>query len=127
MKTIKIQKKIHQPEIEDYNSKYPKIPCNSDQKHNIFGIITDPDNILRALIITEETGSSPVGFYERKLDTAIKNGFLSELSWHEKQFVGTCICLVMEFNGWRKTGKKQRYSKGIFTSAERYVLNSALS
>lgn len=50
----------------------------------------------------------------------IDSGTLSELDWNEKQFVGTSTSVVMQSNGWNKTGRKQRFSKGIFKSAELY-------
>lgn len=121
MRTVKVTYTINQPEITDYNSTYPKMPCNSVKKEQLFEIISNPENIKSALIITEVTGSSPILFYEQKIQAAIDAGELSQLGAHEKQFVGTAACVVMESNGWEKTGKKQRYSKGIFTSAELYV------
>lgn len=121
MKSVKVKYLINQPDISDYNLCYPKMPCNSPQKERIFEIISNPDNIQSALTITEATGSSPILFYEKKFQAAIKAGEINPLGSHEKQFAGTATCVVMESNGWKKTGKKQRYSKGIFTSAELYV------
>lgn len=120
MKLVTINQSINQPDISDYNSSYPKMPCNTENKEILFGIITQPKNIVSALIIAETTGNSPVSFYEKQIQSAINSGEIATLNPHEKQFVGTATCVVMESNGWEKTGKKQRYSKGIFTSAEIY-------
>ncbi len=121
MKLVTVNQSINQPDISDYKSSYPKMPCNTDKKEILFGIITQPKNIYSALIIAETTGYSPVFFYEKQIQAAIHSGKLTPLDPHEKQFVGTATCVVMESNGWKKTGKKQRYSKGIFSSAEIYT------
>ena len=120
MKTVTVSSKIHQPEVVDYEESYPRVLCNTQQKQSIFETITNPDNINRAIIVSEETGNSPVMVYEEKITRAINTGEISPLNWHEKQFVGTVTSVVMESNGWKKTGKKQRFSKGIFKSAEIY-------
>ena len=112
---------INQPSIEDYNNSYLRMPCNSENKKKLFEIITLPENINGALLFAESTGSSPVSFYGKKIQLAIDKGSLEGLDWHEKQFVGSATCFVMESNNWKKTGKKQRFSKGIFKSAEIYI------
>ena len=121
MQNINVSTPIRQPSVKDYHSIYQRMPCNTEKKEAIFFIITNPENINRALIFAEETGSSPVAFYEKKIQAAIKSGTITDLDWHEKQFVGTATCVVMESNGYSKTGRKQRFSKGIFKSAEIYV------
>lgn len=125
MKTVNVNRQIHQPEVADYEGFYPRVLCNTQKKQSIFEIITNPDNINRAIIVSEETGNSPVAVYEAKITNAINNCEISPLDWHEKQFVGTVTSVVMESNGWNKTGKKQRFSKGIFKSAEIYSKQKA--
>lgn len=120
MKEIELIIRIQQPNIADYEELYPRIPCNSEQKKAIFRILTLPKNIHAALTVAEETGSSPVTVYESKLQAAIKRGDIQPLSWHEKQFVGTVTAVVMELNGFKKTSKKQRFTQGLFKSAELY-------
>ena len=120
MKSLAINYQINQPEVTDYEKSYPRMPCNTPKKQAIFDIIIDVENIHRAIIVAEETSNSPVAVYESKISNAIDNGTITSLTWHERQFVGTTICLVMESNGWSKTGKKQRFSKGIFKSGEIY-------
>jgi len=116
MKTLVVEKKINQPEVNDYEKAYPTFPCEMD----LFEIIIDTDNISRVLTVVEEMGCSPVSVYESKIQKAINEDKLPELNWYQKQFVGRAACVVMERNGWAKTGKKQRFSKGIFKSAELY-------
>jgi hypothetical protein len=127
MKEIELSIKIRQPDIADYEELYPRIPCNSEQKKAIFKIVTSPMNIHAAITVTEETGSSPVRVYESKLRAAIERGEIESLTWHEKQFVGTATAVVMEFNGWNKTSKKQRFTQGLFKSAELYCRSQASS
>lgn len=97
------------------------MPCNSDKKEIIFDIMTKPEHICEALIYVESTGSSPVAYYEKIIKSMIDDEIIFELNSNEKQFVGTSACVIMESNGWNKTGKKQRFTKGIFKSAEIYI------
>ncbi len=123
MQTTIVEHEIIHPEIEDYSTEYPKMPCNTDKKQAIFDIITNPINIQCALIIAEEIGCSPIVLYENKFQSAIDAGKLTPLTWHEKQFVGAVVSVVMELNDWERTGKKQRFTNKIFSSAERYRKN----
>lgn len=120
MNTVHVDFSVNQPEVEDYNKSFPKMPINTPQKERIFMMVTEPRNILSALIVAEATGASPVAYYEKVIQHNIDIGRLKKLDNHEKQFVGTSTCVVMEANGWIKTGRKQRYSKGIFSAAEIY-------
>lgn len=116
MKTVKVKRKINQPEIVDYEKSYPTFPCELD----LFDVIVDADNISRALTVVEEMGCSPVPVFESKIHKAIKDGKLTALNRYQKQFAGRAICVVMQCNGWSTTGKKQRFSKGIFSTGEVY-------
>ena len=111
---------ISQPDVEKYNELYPKMPCNTPNKQAIFDVITVPDNIHRAILFVQESGGSPIYIFEKKIQTAINNRSVTPLTWHEKQFVGTATCAVMESNGFYRTGRKQRFSKGMFKSGEIY-------
>ncbi len=121
MRNATLKYNINQPDASDYNCLFPKMPCNTPNKQAIFNLITEPDNIHRAIVFVQESGRSPVLVFENKILTAINSGSVTPLSWHEKQFVGTATCVVMESNGFSRTGRKQRFSKGMFKSAEIYV------
>ncbi len=123
METITVRRKIVQPDILDYKNKYPRVPCNTEKKEMIFEILTNPANINKVITVVELLGVSPIVIYETILSKAIDRGIIDGISWHEKQFVGTVACVVMESNGWKKTGKKQRFTKGLFRSAEIYIKN----
>jgi|GEM_PF-4850814 len=125
MNEVELRMRICQPEIADYEDLYPRVRCNTPKKEAIFRIITSPDNIHRAITVADETRSSPIAVFESKIRGAIDRGELEPLTWHEKQFVGTVTAVVMEFNGWRKTSKKQRFTQGLFKSAELYCRASA--
>lgn len=116
-----VTRAVMQPEISDHEKRYSKFLCNTPKKIFLFNLITQPESISSALIVAEETGSSPVVVFEKLISEAINSGEIEELDSHEKQFVGTVACTVMESNGWQKTNKKQRFSVGIFRSAELYV------
>jgi hypothetical protein len=121
MRNATLRYNVNQPEVDDYNGLFPKMPCNTPNKQAIFSLITDPDNIHRAIVFVQESGGSPVSVFESKIQNAINSGSVTTLSWHEKQFVGTATCAVMENNGFSRTGRKQRFSKGMFKSGEIYA------
>ncbi|MCG9712484.1 hypothetical protein L1D29_06615 [Shewanella insulae] len=117
-----VTRTVIQPEISDHEEKYSKFLCNTPKKTFLFNLITQAESISNALVVAEETGSSPIVVFETLISDAINSGEIEELDSHEKQFVGTVACTVMEANGWQKTNKKQRFSVGIFRSAELYEL-----
>ncbi|MBE3862341.1 hypothetical protein HJ170_23200 [Vibrio parahaemolyticus] len=90
------------------------------KKNRIFELLTAPEDINDALIIARRTGNSPVTVYEPILREAIESNDIQPLSNHEKQFVGTVTCTIMELNGFKKTDKKQNFSNGLFKKAELY-------
>jgi hypothetical protein len=120
MNEVTISKTIFQPEVEDHEKNYAKFLCNTPKKKYLFKLITEPESIFSALVIVEETGSSPIMVFEPRISNAISIGAIEPLDSHEKQFVGTVACTIMESNGWKKTNTKQRFSAGIFRSAEKY-------
>lgn len=120
MVSISLNHSINQPSVEDYNTEYVRMPCNSENKQAIFQVLADPENIHRAIIFIEETGGSPIALYEGKLLKASESGWVEQLTNHEKQFVGTVTRFIMERNGFSKSDRKQRFTKGIFKSGEIY-------
>lgn len=121
MTHVKLYKiSVEQPDMNDYDKMFPKMPCNTQNKQALFNLITDPDNIHRAIIFVEETNKSPVFVFGNKIQKAINSGVVTPLTGHEKQFSGAITRVVMEANEYTKTGRKQRFSSGIFSSAELY-------
>ena len=78
MKTVTLKNlSIEQPDINNYKKKFSKMPCNTQNKHALFNLITAPDNIHRAVIFVEETEKSPVFVFGNKIENAIDNGLVS--------------------------------------------------
>lgn len=124
MQAITLSHNVNQPSVGDYNSRYDRMPCNTSNKQAIFDVLTDPENIHRIIIVIQETNISPISIYERKLQEAINNGVINPVTNHEKQFVGTVTRSVMEANGFSKSERKQRFTKGLFKSGEIYMQNN---
>lgn len=113
---------VFQPEMSDYKrGEYKHISCSTEQDKKIFKLLTEDSELINRILITvEEAGGSPIGYYEKHFQKAIQKGELSTLSNHDKQLAGAIVAVIMLANGWKKTGKKQRFSKGLFTTAEIY-------
>ena len=111
---------VNQPSLTDYELDFPRVPCNTTPKQTLFEIITRPAHILEVLICLNHFNISPIGVYKKFIQSAIDRHEIGPLSHHEKQFVGVVTLAVMGCNGYTKTGKKQRFSKGIFKSGEIY-------
>ncbi|HCM0830483.1 TPA: hypothetical protein ACX3DX_004554 [Vibrio parahaemolyticus] len=120
MQEVKVSRIIVQPTTSEHDARYPRSLCNTPQKNRIFELLTAPEDINDALIIARRTGNSPVTVYEPILREAIESNDIQPLSNHEKQFVGTVTCTIMELNGFKKTDKKQNFSNGLFKKAELY-------
>lgn len=120
MEVMSLSYDVNKPEILDYEKLFHTRRCNSSNKIKLFDLITSPDTIHRAIVFVQEKGGSPIPVFENRLNKAINNGELLPLSWHEKQFFGTVVCTVMESNGFERTGKKQKFTKGIFKTGEIY-------
>lgn len=120
MTLVSVTAEMDQPTIEEMNRAYPKMPCNSEQKEAIFNIVTEPENIHRALILVEEAGCSPLLYYAKKLQEKIENRKIAPLSHSDKQFTGAAIRLVMYYNYWDPTGVKQRFQNKLFSTGERF-------
>lgn len=120
MREVNVTRVIVQPTVSDHEARYPRSLCNTPQKARIFEILTSPEEINDALVMVRRTGNSPVTVYEPILREAIENHELEPLSHHEKQFVGTVTCTVMESNGFRKAERKQSFANGLFKKAELY-------
>lgn len=118
---VTLTRRVKQPHASMYSDQFPRVPCNTPSKQVLFDLITDPDNILDVLTALKyKKNSAPIGIYEGIIQEAIDRGTLTLPSWHEKQFAGAVVRVMMECNGWKKTGKKQRFSRGIFKSGEIY-------
>jgi len=121
MPDVNLTRVIVQPDAFEHDTRCPRSLCSTPQKVTLFALITNPDAINDALVISRRTGNSPITVYEPIIKEATENNQITSLSNHEKQFVGTVICTVMEMNGFKKTGRKQSFSNGLFKKAEIYV------
>lgn len=86
------------------------------------------DPVITAAVITcvNTVGNSPIRYYDKFVKEAITQGKLAPLSKSDRQFAGAVVCVIMESNGFEKTGDKDRITKKdrIFTQAEIYRLIS---
>ncbi len=73
------------------------------------------------------TGDSPLLIFGPILERAVEDGLLDPLDDNDKQFVGSVVCTIMLANSCRRTYRKQRFSRGLFSSGERYELVSSLN
>ena len=112
---------LNRPSYKDHDAAYPTFLCNTGNKKAIFDLLTDDRSIVNSVMTSKLTGLSPMVAAEPILSQAIKEGKISELSSHEKHFVGTVLSSLLTANGAKKTNRKQKFSKGIFRSAEIYA------
>lgn len=127
MKKVTINQTIHQIELPDYNkSGYHHMPCNSKNREALFSILTNPEITAIVISCVKAIGNSPIRYYDSFVKEAIAKGELAPLSKSDRQFAGAVACVIMESNGFAKTGNKDRITKKdrVFTQAEIYRLIS---
>ncbi len=79
MNKVTVTSSIFQPEMNDHESGYPKFLCNTQKKQYLFELITMPENISNALVLAQETGSSPVVVFESRISHAITSNAIEPI------------------------------------------------
>ena len=123
MKKVELSCSIVLIDLEDYEkSGHGHMPCNSPARVALFDFLTEPNLVSAVITCVKTAGNSPIRYYDPFLYKAIATGKLPVLSKSDRQFAGAVICVLMEANGFSKTGEKDRITKKerVFTQAEIY-------
>lgn len=81
----------------------------------IFDFLSKPGLILQAVLATEAFEMPPITGVALALNHEFPN-----LSIHERQTIGSILCLIMELNGYSRTGRKRSIGFKPWSKGELY-------
>jgi hypothetical protein len=120
---------VNVPSLEDFASSRFKQYGNFAQGEGryLFDLIMSPESFNTARIATL-TFNLPAasGVAESCYQAALRES-KANLRNFDKQFIGAVICVLMESNGFEKTGKKKAIPHSAFTKGEMYRLHNNTS
>ena len=123
MKTKHLTLTANLPSISEFAEKFPQYGSFSKGKGSpLFKLIMTADNFNRMKVLTEFNFPAVYGVAEICSQEISKNPPHNTKGF-TKQYIGVVVCCLMEFNNYRKTGKKRAIPHAKFTKGEVYKLN----
>ena len=121
MKASTYTEKINIPSVDDFSSRYPQYaPFALADGRGLFEKLMSPKALIMARAATEMNLPAVQGIADLCNDE-----FSSAIKIHAKkfisQFVGAVVCLLMEANGYARSGKKKSVNHCNFSKSEFYV------
>jgi hypothetical protein len=109
------------PNVEDLEALYPRHArfARTDGKF-LFDLITSPASYIRASVATEDLGLPAVAGIAKMCHEAVQAQKAVPWSDRTKQFIGVVTSVVMQANGFQKTGTKKAIPHPAFTKGEFY-------
>ncbi len=112
---------VNLPDRVDFAANYrPFGALANGQLSFLFDIIVSAENFVRARSITDALGGPAVDAVAEACLVAVKGQ--SAVAWNPQinRFVGAVVCVLMESNGYRKTGLKRAIKHKYFGKGEVY-------
>lgn len=127
MKDISYEKTVTVWNVDDFLKKYPRFGdlLNGDGRQ-LFDELMKPDIFISASVLADNGYPSVLAVAEKSKNIISKQASTSAVNFY-KQFIGSVICVLMEANGYKKTGKKKSVPHESFSTGECYVLNHEIS
>lgn len=121
MQTKVFELPVHIPSADDVAAKYPTYGnLVRNEGKFLFDLIMSPESYVRARVATEDfelpavAGVAKICFQTMEANPTDKKFELL------KQFIGAVVCVLMEANGFEKTGTKKAVPHHAFTKGEFY-------
>ena len=108
------------PSVDEFAERFPQYGNFAKREGRfLFDILVTPESFVRAKFATELGLPAVTGIAQISYHTVVEQ---SSLEWRGflKQFIGAVVCVLMESNGFEKTGQKKSVSVPNFTKAEFY-------
>ena len=116
-----IKKKVFLPETTDVLKKYSRYTSlATGEGRFLLDLIMQPDVVLKAQVLAEFGLPSVLAVAEPCKQAIEANAGSLELGSFTKQFIGAAICVLMEANGYKKTGTKKSVPHPSFSTGEFY-------
>ncbi len=111
------------PTVEKFAKRYPQYgPFAKGKGRVLFELIISPESFISSKVATDLGFSAVLGVAEACSKSVKKSG--NNIDNFTKQFIGAVVCLIMENNGYQKTGKKKSIPHPDFSRGEVYILNN---
>ena len=116
MRSTVFEIEVQLPEVADFASDYPPYgPWAKEKGKFLFDLLMTPENFLRARFATE-LGLPAVAGVAAICDAAAKQqGFDLREDKFAKQAIGAIISVLMDKNGFEKTGERKAIPHSAFT------------
>ena len=126
MKTKHLTLTANFPSISEFAERFPQYgPFSKGKGSLLFKLIMTTDNFNRMQVLTEFNLPAVSGVAEICYQEIIKSRSLV-FSGYIKQYIGATVCCLMEYNNYRKTGKKRAIPHAKFTKGEVYESNKKI-
>jgi len=107
------------PTWEEFADRFPQYKLYAKKGgERIFKVLLTPEAFVFSKVATSMGLPAVAGVAERVMLEAQHQGKI--LSAFDKQFVGAVVCVLMEANGFEKTGKKKAIPHQAFSKGEVY-------
>ncbi len=122
MHSATFQIEVQLPSREDFVAKYkPYGPWVNGPGKFLFDLLMTPENFLRARFATEMGGLPAVAGVAHLCDAAAREqGFELRDDKFAKQAIGAICCVLLEANGFEKSGESRAIPHPAFTKGTVY-------
>jgi hypothetical protein len=108
---------LHVPTLNEFRARYPSFgDLAAGAAADVLDMVFQPASLLRVVGLIESTGDAAA--------TALAEPFIAlrpAPTDREKQLLGALTCLLLEMNGWQKTGTKRAIPHPLFNRGEVYT------
>jgi hypothetical protein len=112
---------------DEFLNKYPRFKGILDgEGKQLFDEIMKPEIFINASVLADKGYPSVLAVAEQSKTIIAAYEALGSANLC-KQFIGSVICVLMEANGYKKTGKKKSVPHESFSTGECYVLDQEIS
>ncbi len=112
---------VNVPDVNDLAALYPQYApfARADGKF-IFELIASPASYINARMATEELGLPAVAGVAKICHEAVQAQTVVAWNSYLKQYIGAVVSMLMQANGFQKTGIKKAIPHPAFTKGEVY-------
>jgi hypothetical protein len=118
MHTTHFRRDVNLPSVKDFVAKYPHYSAVHSDERDLFDAIITPNNFLLAAAVTDSLRLPAVSALADQIEKVC--GARGRLTSFQKQLAGAITCVLMESNGYAKTGQKRAISRRGWSRGELY-------
>ena len=120
MRVEPYQKQVKLPSTKDFIARYPHYAVVETGERKLFDAVVTAENFIRAAAVTDSLQLPAVS----AVADLVRNtcGVRGKLRGFQKQLAGAIICILMQENGYKKTGQKRSISRAGWSRGELYEL-----